>query len=97
MSANVVGYARVSTHEQDPGAQVEALRAAGAARVFVDHAQSSRRADRPQWVGCPDCRRSGCTPTGRACRRSVSATPPSYGCRFESCRGRSVATGNGAP
>lgn len=61
MSANVVGYARVSTHEQDPGAQVEALRAAGAARVFVDHAQSSRRADRPQWLACLDYLRSGDT------------------------------------
>ncbi len=34
----VVGYARVSTREQDPAAQVWELKAAGAERVlFVDH------------------------------------------------------------
>ena len=52
--SNVIGYARVSTHEQDTAAQEAALREAGAARVFVDHATSSRRADRPQWLACLD-------------------------------------------
>lgn len=45
----VWGYARVSTPEQDPGAQVDALRAAGVdeGRVVVERA-SGARADRPQ-------------------------------------------------
>ena len=33
----MVGYARVSTREQDPAAQEWELKAAGAERVFVDH------------------------------------------------------------
>lgn len=59
--SNVVGYARVSTHEQDTAAQEAALTGAGAGRVFVDHAASSRRADRPQWLACLDYLRSGDT------------------------------------
>ncbi|MER7070602.1 recombinase family protein [Terrabacter sp. NPDC000476] len=59
--STAVGYARVSTHEQDTGAQESALRAAGAERVFVDHAASSRRADRPQWLACLDYLRAGDT------------------------------------
>lgn len=59
--SSVIGYARVGTHEQDTAAQEQALRAAGAERVFVDHAGSSRRADRPQWLGCLDYLRTGDT------------------------------------
>lgn len=59
--STVVGYARVSTCEQDTAVQEDALRQAGAARVFVDHAISSRRADRPQWVACLDYLRRGDT------------------------------------
>ena len=58
---NVVGYARVSKREQNPAAKEAELRAAGASRVFVDHGESSRRADRPQWVACLDYRREGDT------------------------------------
>ena len=58
---NVVGYARVSKREQNPAAQEAELRAAGASRVFVDHGESSRRADRPQWVACLDYLREGDT------------------------------------
>ena len=47
--AEVFGYARVSRKEQDPGAQEAELRAAGCSRVFVDHGESSRIADRPEW------------------------------------------------
>lgn len=60
MSA-VIGYARVSTHEQDVAAQEVALREAGAVRVFVDCAASSRRADRPQWLACLEYLRLGDT------------------------------------
>jgi len=59
--SNVVGYARVSTREQNPAAQEAELRAAGAARVFVDQGESSRVRDRPQWLACLDYLRDGDT------------------------------------
>lgn len=59
--SNVVGYARVSTREQSAAAQEAELRAAGAVRVFVDEGESSRVADRPQWVACLDYLRAGDT------------------------------------
>lgn len=55
----LIGYARVSTVEQDPSTQVEQLRAAGCERVFVEHGKSSRRRDRPQWIACMDYMRRG--------------------------------------
>jgi hypothetical protein len=57
----LVGYARVSRAEQDPAAQQAELAAVGAVRVFVDHGESSRRADRPQWQACLDYLRAGDT------------------------------------
>ena len=51
--SNAVGYARVSTREQNTGTQEAALRAAGAGRVFADQGESSRRKDRPQWLVVP--------------------------------------------
>ena len=65
----VVGYARVSTREQTPAAQEAELRAAGAERVFVDHGESSRAADRPQWLACRDYLRPGDTLVFRALDR----------------------------
>lgn len=56
---SIVGYARVSTREQNPEAQEAELRAAGAERVFVDRGESSRIADRPQWRACLDYVRAG--------------------------------------
>lgn len=56
-----VGYARVSTREQNPEAQEAELCAAGATRVFVDRGESSRVKDRPQWIACLDYLRSGDT------------------------------------
>lgn len=47
-----VGYARVSKREQNPDAHAAELHAAGCERVFVDHGESSRVADRPQWLAC---------------------------------------------
>ena len=58
---NIVGYARVSRRDQNPTAQEAELRAAGAGRVFVDHGESSRVSDRPQWLACLDYLREGDT------------------------------------
>ena len=37
----LIGYARVSTLEQDPALQTDALTGAGCARIFVDHVSGS--------------------------------------------------------
>ncbi len=66
---SIIGYARVSTREQNPEAQEAELRAAGADRVFVDHGESSRIADRPQWTACLDYLRPGDTLVIRALDR----------------------------
>ncbi|WP_053352267.1 recombinase family protein [Leucobacter musarum] len=59
--SSIIGYARVSRKDQDPAAQEAELRAAGAIQVFVDHAESSRTKDRPEWVECLKCLRDGDT------------------------------------
>jgi len=55
----IVGYARVSTREQNPAQQEAALTAAGAERVFTDHGESNRNISRPQWNACLDYLREG--------------------------------------
>ncbi|MCJ0980960.1 recombinase family protein [Rhodococcus sp. ARC_M12] len=59
----IIGYARVSTVDQDPQLQLDALTAAGAIRVFTDHGVSGSKADRPQLAACLDHLRSGDTLT----------------------------------
>lgn len=58
---SIIGYARASTLSQSTDAQVQALRAAGAERIFTDHGESSRVKDRPQWIECQNYLRSGDT------------------------------------
>lgn len=53
-----VGYARVSTGDQDTELQLQALAAAGCDRVFEEHA-SGARDDRPQLAACLDYLRPG--------------------------------------
>ena len=67
--SNCVGYARVSTREQNPQAQVAELETAGCERVFVDHGESSRINDRAQWAACLDYLRVGDTLIIRALDR----------------------------
>jgi DNA invertase Pin-like site-specific DNA recombinase len=55
----VIGYARVSTIDQDPQLQLDALEEAGAARIFTDHGVSGSKASRPQLDACLDHLREG--------------------------------------
>lgn len=57
----IIGYARVSTADQNPDSQERELRAYGAARVFVDRGESSRVAERPEWIACLSHLRPGDT------------------------------------
>lgn len=57
----IIAYARVSLSSQSVEAQEAELRVAGAERVFTDHGESSRTADRPGWKACLDYLRPGDT------------------------------------
>ena len=54
----LVGYARVSTQDQSPQLQLDALNQAGCERIFSEHA-SGARADRPELKAALDYVRSG--------------------------------------
>ena len=56
----LIGYARVSTRDQNPQAQHAALRAAGCERIFSDTA-SGKLAERPELAACLDYLRPGDT------------------------------------
>ncbi|WP_026280497.1 recombinase family protein [Thioalkalivibrio sp. ALE28] len=53
-----VGYARVSTRDQDPSLQTDALREAGCDRIYEDRASGAQR-DRPQLREALDYMRQG--------------------------------------
>jgi len=59
-SGDLVGYARVSTWDQNSDLQVDALTEIGCSRIFTDHA-SGTRTDRPQLEACLDYARPGDT------------------------------------
>jgi DNA invertase Pin-like site-specific DNA recombinase len=69
-----IGYARVSTREQDPAAQERELKAADCERVFVDQGESSRVRDRPEWLSCWAYLRSGDTLVVRALDRLAGSS-----------------------
>ena len=56
----LAGYARVSTLDQNPESQLDALRAAGCGRIFEDRA-SGARTDRPGLAEALDWMRKGDT------------------------------------
>ena len=55
----VIGYARVSTTDQNPQLQLDALEEAGATRIFADHGVSGATACRPHLDACLDHLRKG--------------------------------------
>ena len=54
----LVGYARVSTADQTPAMQMDALRTAGCERIFTETASGSHR-DRPQLAAALEFLRRG--------------------------------------
>jgi len=59
-SGDLIGYARVSTWDQNPDLQVDALTEIGCTRIFTDHA-SGTRTDRPELAAALDYARTGDT------------------------------------
>jgi len=55
-----IGYARVSRADQDPQLQIDALKGAGCAKIFVDHMTGSHM-DRPQLTAALEYVRRGDT------------------------------------
>ncbi len=55
----VIGYARVSTTDQNPQLQLDALEEAGATRIFTDHGVVGSTASRPHLDACLDHLREG--------------------------------------
>lgn len=54
-----IGYARVSTRDQNPEAQAARLREHGRTRVFTDHGVTGKLPRRPQWDACRAFLRDG--------------------------------------
>src|SRR6476646_6873600 len=58
-SVAIIGYARVSTTDQNPQLQLDALQEAGATRIYTDHGVSGSAACRPHLDACLDHLREG--------------------------------------
>ena len=56
----LVGYARVSTVDQNPALQMDALKAVGCEKVFIERASGSHK-DRPQLIAALEYLREGDT------------------------------------
>lgn len=54
----LVGYARVSTQDQNPALQLDALKASGCEKVFVEKASGAQR-NRPELIAALDYIREG--------------------------------------
>lgn len=50
--SQLIGYARVSTPDQNLDRQIDELRAHGCERIFSEATSGKRGADRPQWQAC---------------------------------------------
>ncbi|MEV5971010.1 recombinase family protein [Streptomyces sp. NPDC051921] len=59
-TGHMIGYARVSTDDQEAQLQLDALTEAGCARIFTDKA-SGKNADRPELAAALDYARPGDT------------------------------------
>jgi DNA invertase Pin-like site-specific DNA recombinase len=55
-----IGYARVSTHDQNPDSQRDALEAAGCEKIYTDKV-TGKLARRPEWDKCLEHLREGDT------------------------------------
>ncbi|BBY98347.1 recombinase family protein [Mycolicibacterium fallax] len=55
----LIGYARVSTADQNADLQLRALEAAGVEKVYTDQGVSGSLASRPEWDKCLDMLREG--------------------------------------
>ncbi len=60
MGTKFVGYVRVSTLDQKPQLQLDALKAAGCDKIFVERASGAKE-ERPQWLATLDYLRAGDT------------------------------------
>jgi hypothetical protein len=59
----VIGYARVSTTDQNPQLQLDALQEAGATRIYTDHGVSGSTACRPHLDASAT---ATCSPSGNS-------------------------------
>ena len=81
----LVGYARVSTQDQRPELQLDALAAVGCERVYTEKASGAQR-DRPELKAALDFVREGDTLVvwrmdrlARSIRQLIETVPPAYG------------------
>lgn len=71
-AGHLIGYARVSTGEQEAQLQIDALSAAGCSRIFVDKA-SGKNVERPELMAAMDYLRRG---TVSACGSWTASRDP---------------------